>query len=49
MSALYKPALFGELLNEDVALVAERARVKALLEAYRDAFKTLSEISLSSA
>lgn len=49
VSALYKPALFGELLNEDAALVAERARVKALLDAYRDAFKTLSEISLSSA
>lgn len=48
VSALYKPALFGELLNEDAALVAERARVKALLDAYRDAFKTLSEISLSS-
>ncbi|KAI9440872.1 dynamin protein dnm1 [Lactarius indigo] len=49
VSALYKPALFGELLNEDAALVAERARVKALLDAYRDAFKTLSEVSLSSA
>lgn len=48
VSALYKPTLFGELLNEDAALVAERARVKALLDAYRDAFKTLSEISLSS-
>ncbi|KAH9055735.1 dynamin protein dnm1 [Lactarius vividus] len=49
VSALYKPALFGDLLNEDAALVAERARVKALLDAYRDAFKTLSEVSLSSA
>ncbi|KAF8270706.1 Dynamin central region-domain-containing protein [Lactarius quietus] len=48
VSALYKPTLFGELLNEDASLVAERARVKALLDAYRDAFKTLSEISLSS-
>ncbi|KAI0285645.1 dynamin protein dnm1 [Russula brevipes] len=48
VSALYKPALFGDLLNEDAALVAERARVKALLEAYRDAFKTLSEVSLKS-
>ncbi len=48
VSSLYKPALFAELLNEDAALVAERARVKALLEAYRDAFKTLSEVSLSS-
>ncbi|KAH9986690.1 dynamin protein dnm1 [Russula compacta] len=48
VSAMYKPALFSELLNEDVALVAERTRVKALLEAYRDAFKTLSEVNLKS-
>ncbi|KAI0258651.1 Dynamin central region-domain-containing protein [Gloeopeniophorella convolvens] len=46
VSALYRPALFSELLNEDEGLVAERARVKALLDAYRDAFKTLSEVSL---
>lgn len=48
VSALYKPELFGELLDEDAALVAERARVKALLEAYRDAFKILSEVNLKS-
>jgi dynamin 1-like protein len=48
VSSLYKPALFGELLNEDPALVAERTRVKSLLEAYRDAFKILSEVSLKS-
>ncbi|KAH9958840.1 dynamin protein dnm1 [Russula dissimulans] len=48
VSALYKPTLFGELLDEDAALVAERTRVKALLEAYKDAFKILSEISLKS-
>jgi len=48
VSALYTPTLFGELLNEDPALVAERTRVKSLLEAYRDAFKILSEVSLKS-
>ncbi|KAH9913078.1 dynamin protein dnm1 [Epithele typhae] len=48
VASLYKPELFGELLNEDETLVAERARVKALLDAYRDAFKTLSEVSLKS-
>ncbi|KAI0676151.1 Dynamin central region-domain-containing protein [Trametes maxima] len=48
VASLYKPELFGELLNEDEALVAERARVKALLDAYRDAFKTLSEVTLKS-
>jgi dynamin 1-like protein len=48
VSSLYKPDLFGELLNEDEALVAERARVKALLDAYKEAFKTLSEVSLKS-
>ena len=48
VSSLYKPDLFGELLNEDEALVAERARVKALLEAYKEAFRTLSEVTLKS-
>ena len=48
VSSLYKPDLFGELLNEDEALVAERARVKALLDAYKEAFKTLSEVTLKS-
>jgi dynamin 1-like protein len=46
VSALYKPDLFSELLSEDETLVAERTRVSALLDAYREAFKTLSEISL---
>ncbi|KAK7685765.1 hypothetical protein QCA50_011111 [Cerrena zonata] len=49
VSSLYNPDLFGELLNEDEALVAERTRVKALLDAYREAFKTLSEVTLKSA
>lgn len=43
---LYKPDLFAELLDEDEALVSERRRVKSLLDAYREAFKILSEISL---
>ncbi|TBU23125.1 dynamin protein dnm1 [Dichomitus squalens] len=48
VASLYKPELFGDLLNEDETLVAERTRVKALLDAYRDAFKTLSEVTLKS-
>ena len=48
VSSLYKPDIFSELLNEDEALVAERTRVKALLDAYKDAFKTLSEVTLKS-
>jgi dynamin 1-like protein len=46
VSSLYKPDLFSDLLNEDETLVAERARMKALLEAYKQAFKTLSDVSL---
>ena len=48
VSSLYKPELFGDLLNEDEALVAERTRVKALLDAYKEAFKTLSDVNLKS-
>ena len=48
VAALYKPELFTNLLNEDEALVAERARVKALLEAYKEAFKTLADVNLKS-
>ncbi|KAH6915673.1 dynamin protein dnm1 [Coprinopsis sp. MPI-PUGE-AT-0042] len=48
VATLYKPDLFSEMLNEDEALVAERTRVKALLDAYKDAFKILSEVSLKS-
>jgi dynamin 1-like protein len=36
---LYKPDLFQDLLYEDEALVAERTRVKALLDAYKEAFR----------
>ena len=47
VSSLYKPDLFKSLLHEDEALVAERTRVSALLDAYKDAFRTLSEINLN--
>lgn len=46
VASLYKPELFGDMLNEDESLVAERTRVKALLDAYKEAFKTLSDISV---
>ncbi|KAG9024653.1 Dynamin- GTPase protein [Tulasnella sp. JGI-2019a] len=48
VSSLYKPDLFSDLLHEDEALANERARVKSLLDAYKDAFKTLSEVNLKS-
>jgi len=48
VTSLYKPDMFAELLFEDDALVAERTRVKALLDAYKEAFKVLSEVSLKS-
>ncbi|ELU44053.1 dynamin-2 [Rhizoctonia solani AG-1 IA] len=47
VSTLYNPEKFDSLLHEDENLVSERARVKALLDAYKDAFKTLSEVSLN--
>ncbi|KZT56849.1 hypothetical protein CALCODRAFT_496837 [Calocera cornea HHB12733] len=46
VASLYKPDLFTDLLHEDEALVNERTRVKALLDAYKEAFRTLSEVSL---
>lgn len=46
VASLYKPELFADLLHEDEALVNERSRVKALLDAYKEAFRTLSEVSL---
>jgi len=48
VASLYKPELFADMLNEDEGLVAERTRVKALLDAYKEAFKTLSDVSLKS-
>ena len=44
VSSLYKESLFPDLLFEDESLTAERNRVKALLDAYREAFRTLSEV-----
>ena len=48
VTSLYKPDLFAELLYEDETLVNERTRVKALLDAYKEAFRVLSEVSLKS-
>lgn len=48
VASLYNPELFADMLNEDETLVAERTRVKALLDAYKEAFKTLSDVSLKS-
>ncbi|PBK99999.1 dynamin protein dnm1 [Armillaria gallica] len=48
VASLYKPELFADMLNEDESLVAERTRVKALLDAYKDAFKTLSDVNMKS-
>lgn len=44
VSSLYRENLFENLLQEDEGLTNERARVKALLDAYRAAFRTLSEV-----
>ncbi|GAA5898930.1 hypothetical protein JCM5296_004420 [Sporobolomyces johnsonii] len=44
VASLYKESLFGDLLYEDEALTAERTRIKGLLQAYREAFQTLSEV-----
>ncbi|KAF7356931.1 Dynamin-related protein DNM1 [Mycena venus] len=46
VASLYKPELFQEMLHEDEGLVAERARVKALLDAYKEAFKVLSDVNV---
>lgn len=39
VSSLYKESLFADLLHEDEALTAERARVKALLDSYKEGFR----------
>ncbi|POW08498.1 hypothetical protein PSHT_09525 [Puccinia striiformis] len=44
VSSLYREDLFEGLLMEDEGLRTERERVKALLDAYKEAFKTLSEV-----
>jgi len=38
VASLYKEQLFSDLLEEDAGLTSERNRVKALLDAYREAF-----------
>lgn len=45
VASLYKENLFEELLYEDEGLTSERKRVKQLLDAYREAFNTLSEVT----
>ncbi|PWN54214.1 hypothetical protein IE53DRAFT_383239 [Violaceomyces palustris] len=45
VACLYKENLFEELLHEDEGLTNERKRVKALLDAYREAFNVLSEVT----
>ncbi|SGZ28603.1 BQ5605_C027g10385 [Microbotryum silenes-dioicae] len=44
VASLYKESLFADLLHEDEALTAERTRIKGLLQAYKEAFSTLSEV-----
>ncbi|KAE8268522.1 hypothetical protein A4X09_0g3820 [Tilletia walkeri] len=46
VAGLYKESLFDELLHEDEGLTNERKRVKALLDAYREAFGVLSSVNL---
>ncbi|CAD6886090.1 unnamed protein product [Tilletia caries] len=46
VAGLYKESLFDELLFEDEGLTSERKRVKALLDAYREAFGVLSSVNL---
>lgn len=45
VAGLYKEDLFEELLYEDEGLTSERKRVKQLLDAYREAFNVLSEVT----
>lgn len=40
VASLYKEGLFAQLLEEDEGLTNERKRVKALLDAYREAFNS---------
>lgn len=50
VASLYKEQLFAELLEEDAGLTSERNRVKALLDAYKEAFngEFLFECGISS-
>ncbi|KAL0570943.1 Dynamin-related GTPase protein, partial [Marasmius crinis-equi] len=49
VAELYKPERFGEMLDEDEAVSRERERVQSLLEAYKEAFRTLSEVGVGKA
>ena len=42
---LYKESMFEQLLHEDEALTKERKRVQALLDAYKEGFNVLSDIT----
>ncbi|CAD6582844.1 MAG: Dynamin- GTPase protein [Cyphobasidiales sp. Tagirdzhanova-0007] len=44
VASLYKENLFEELLFEDEGLTAERKRIKALLDSYKEGFRVLSEV-----
>ncbi|KAG0147089.1 hypothetical protein CROQUDRAFT_656563 [Cronartium quercuum f. sp. fusiforme G11] len=44
VTSLYREDLFEGLLMEDDGLRSERERIKALLDAYKEAFQTLSEV-----
>ena len=46
VAELYKPEKFSDMLSEDEGVRNERERVQALLEAYREAFKTLSDVGV---
>lgn len=48
VASLYKDALFADLLYEDEGLTAERTRIKALLQAYKEAFTVRPSIHPSS-
>jgi len=44
VASLYKENLFEDLLYEDEGLTAERSRIKALLDSYKEGFRVLSEV-----
>ncbi|WFD26609.1 dynamin GTPase [Malassezia nana] len=46
---LYKESMFEQLLHEDETLTKERQRVQALLNAYKEGFNVLSEITFKPA
>lgn len=45
VASLYKETLFEDLLYEDEGLVAERKRIKSLLQAYREAFQVRASLA----